>query len=157
MIIRRTSGRAEELFIVSTSPNLDNTILYPEVPKSILTLSGVLDTIPRISIFDNISDALSVVFLGEKINGLTISIYSPLNLRYENFLSPEITSAPYLLALDGKEWWYTAPVRLKKVGEIKITNLKEEKSYRYGPRQKKAPLYKWGWEEIKPKWEKKKR
>lgn len=143
MIINRISGRVKDLYIVSRKDDLDKELIYPDKSTKI----------PKISLFDSISDALSITFLGLKLSG-KFYIYRALGIRNENLLAPDITMAPYLLCLDKREWWYTLPLYVEKVYEIEVRGIKEERQYRQGERQRISKVYVWNWRRNLKSWEK---
>lgn len=143
MIINRVSGRVKDLYIVSRRDDLDKELVCPD--KS--------NKIPKISLFDSISDALGITFLGLKLTG-KFYVYRALGIRNENLLAPDITMAPYLLCLDKREWWYTLPLYVEKECEIEVRGIKEERQYRQGEKQRISKVYIWNWKRNLKSWEK---
>jgi hypothetical protein len=154
MIVLR---KRHPFYIISEKPDLHKQTLYPAVPNNFLVRGGYIDSkLPRISVFQSITDALSATFLGQKLRpGTKIYVYEILDLNPESLIGPlSIDKIPYFQLL--KEWWYLKGCSLKLVAPIVIDGLKKEEVYKYGPRQTNAPLYRWNWTEVYEKpWEKK--
>lgn len=149
--------RKKHYYIVSSNPDLEKHILHPAVPNNFLTRGGWVDSkLPRISVFSSIEDALSATFLGQKLRpGSKMYVYEVLDLNPESLIGPlGIDKIPYFRFI--KEWWYLRGCSVKLVAPIVVEELKKEEAYHYGPRQTKAPLYRWSWSEVYEKpWEKK--
>ncbi len=148
--------RKKPYYIVSSNPDLEKHILYPAVPNNFLTRGGWVDSkLPRISVFRSIEDALSATYLGQKLRpGTKMYVYEVTDINSESLIGPlDITQVPYYREI--KEWWYLKSCSLKFISEIEIGKLKKEETYMYGPRQTKAPLYKYKWIEIQKPWERK--
>lgn len=148
--------RNKKYYIISTKPDLEKHILHPAVPNNFLTRGEYLDSkLPRIQVFRSIEDAISATFLGQKLRpGTKMYVYEILDINPESLIGPlGIDKIPYFRLL--KEWWYLKSCSPKFVAEIEIGKLKKTEEYLYGPRQTKAPLYRYGWTEIQKPWEKK--
>lgn len=155
--IKRTSGKVTNLYIVSSIPDLDKESVLPSIPNNFLTLEKIGNKVARIRLYDNIDDALSATYLGQNIKDAEFYVYKSLRVRSESLTIPSITEAPYILNLDSYEWWYLSKLKFNYIGKIKVGNKLKTTYYNYGPKQLKAPLYKWEWEETGlKKWEKSK-
>jgi len=155
MIVLR--NKKKPYYIVSSSPDLEKHILHPAVPNNFLVRGGYLDSkLPRIQVFRSVSDALSATFLGQKLRpGTKMYVYEVLDLNPESLIGPlGIDKIPYYNLLN--EWWYLRSCSVKLVAPIEIDRLVKEETYKYGPRQTKASLYKWSWSEVyENPWERK--
>lgn len=155
MIVLR--NKKTPYYIISEKPDLHKQTLYPAVPNNFLVRGGYLDSkLPRIQVFKSVSDALSATYLGQKLRpGSKMYVYEVLDLNPESLIGPlGIDKIPYFRFI--KEWWYLRGCSLKLVAPIVIEELKKEEAYHYGPRQTKAPIYRWSWSEVYEKpWEKK--
>ena len=144
-------------YIISEKPDLSKQTLYPAVPNNFLVRGGYLDRkLPRISVFKSVSDALSATYLGQKLRpGTKLYVYEVSDLDPESLVGPlGIDKVPYYNLL--KEWWYLRGCSVKLIAPIAVEGLGKEETYKYGPRQTKAALYRWKWMEIYEKpWEKK--
>ena len=149
--------RNKKYYIISSKPDLEKHILHPAVPNNFLVRGGYIDSkLPRIQVFKSVSDALSATYLGQKLRpGTKMYVYEVLDLNPESLIGPlGIDKIPYFRFI--KEWWYLRGCSLGLVAPIVIEELKKEETYHYGPRQTKAPLYRWSWSEVYEKpWEKK--
>ena len=138
----------KRFWFVSTEPDLEKELQYPSIPVSSKS------RMPRVQLYETPGDALSLVWLGKKIEGMTVYLYQPLGILPDHLLTPSLSDAPWTLKIP--EYWYTLPVRLKYVKKIKVTSLRGILEYHHGQRSTKAPIYVWSWrEELKP-WEIKK-
>lgn len=132
-------------FYVSTLPDLEKSIIKPTVPDNYLTRGKFIDNkLKRIRLYKTIEEAISGIYLGENFRkGTKIYVYRALGINKDLLHGPKnITEVPYAFLI--KEFWYTGSLRLEKVGEIKIEKTSEEE-FKYGPRQTKAKLCRWGW------------
>lgn len=139
----------QNLYFISTDPNLEKTIINPTIPSDILTKSKSINyKTPRIKLYRDIDSAISGNMLGLNLEGLNLFVYKASSIRSESLIGPiNITEIPYASVLE--EWWSLANCKMKLLGEIRIGSKKEILTYKYGPRQTKANIYKWNWTEIK--------
>lgn len=153
MKVLRKSGKVENLYYASTLLGLDKNMLEPKIPKTFMTTNKIDDwKIKRICFYPKVWQAISGMTGGKLENGLTIYIYSPLNLRNESLIKPGITQVPSSIVTD--EYWYLAPIRLKLVGTITIESIDKTLDYRYGVRGLKGEIIKYRWKELLKSWEK---
>lgn len=142
MIIKRNV-----FYYVSTLPGLEKEIIKPDIPVNFLTRGKYIDyKMKRIRLYKTIEEAISGLYLGENFKkGTKIYIYRALGIKGDNLLGPmNINEVPYSFLI--REYWYTGNLRLEKLGEVKIVK-KGEETYKYGPRQTTAKLYRWKWYE----------
>lgn len=154
MIILRK--RLRRFYIVSQDSNLEKHIISPAVPNNFLSRGGYWDNkTPRIRIYNTLRDAISATFLGQKLRpGTKLYVYDVINLHPESLIGPVgLDKVPYFK--DISEWWYLRNCSVKFIAEIEIGDLKKTLEYKYGPRQTKAPLYRWEWSEVIPKYKEK--
>jgi len=154
--IKRTSGRVTNLYIVSSIPPevLEREIVEPSIPNNFLTLEKIGDKVKRIRLYDNVSDALSSIYLGQNIKDSEFYVYRALGVRNESLIEPGILEIPYLLTLDSREWWYLSKLRFNYITKIKVDKKKLTKYFNYGRKSLKAPIYFWEFSEVLKKWEK---
>ena len=153
MIIKRQSGLVKGLLFISNQDDLDLEITHPSIPVNFLVTGKYMDwQTKRTRLYENVSDALSALWLGQKIKGSELYVYEAQGIRSESLIKPSITSAPYTLVIP--EWWYLANVRFKKLGKIKVEKEIGKDWFTYGPRATKSPIYRWSWSEILKSWEK---
>ena len=153
MIIFRK--RLKRYYIVSPNPDLEKHIISPAVPNNFLSKGKFWDTsTPRVRLYETIGDAISGIYLGQKLGIDTILyVYEIINLDRESLVGPVgIDKVPYFRLLN--EWWYLRNCLAKFLGTIKIDKLVKEETYLYGPKQTKSKLYRWEWSEILKPWEK---
>lgn len=147
--------RRHRYYVVSSRDDLNT--LNPAVPNNFLSHGGYIDTKkPRIQVFKSVSDALSATFLGQKLRpGSSVYVYEIQDLKPESLIGPlGILDVPYYNLVH--EYWYLRSCSVRLVAPISIDSLEKEETYHYGPRQTKAPLYRWKWTELYPKpWERK--
>ena len=96
-----------------------------------------------------------LIAVNNSLKDSKLFVYTPLTLDKESLLGPrDLSSIPYYNCVE--ELWYLKSCRFKLVGEIKVENIKETKTYHYGPRQTIGNVYIWNWKEILKPWERKK-
>lgn len=145
--------RQRSLFLVSLQDNLDKDIIQPKIPQTLLVQQKHADyKTKRVCFYPSIDSAITA--LSTTLKGVTLFVYQPVGLHTDSLIKTDITSLP-TAPLTG-EYWYLAPIQLKKVAEIKILKPLKSLEYTHGPRSTKDYLYKWEWEEILKPWEKKK-
>ena len=144
----------ETFYFISSRGDLDKKIIKPEIPNNFLTRGKYEEwQTPRIRLYTTISDCLSGLWLGERLDGATLHVYKVMGIRRESLIKPSITSVPYELVLS--EWWYLSKLELRYLATIKVGREIKKEYYYYGPRSTKAFIYRWEWEEeLKEKWEK---
>lgn len=143
MKLSRITGKVRDLFYVSQLDNLGGKALYPT------TKSG--SDVKRICLYPSVDKALLAT--GLNLEGLTLHVYSPVNLRIESLIKPGVSQQASSILTD--EYWYLAPITLKKIASIKVGTKKlPGLSYADGPRGTKKTLFMWDWEEILKPWEK---
>lgn len=153
--IQRTTGKVKNLIFVHPDMNLGESILFPSIPNDFLVTRKFINwQVPRIKLYTTIDDAISGKYLGSIIEGMNLGVYQVLGVREENLIKPGLSDCPY--GLEVEEWWYLVTLRCKLLGEIQVGEIKDKLTYHYGPRQTRATLYRWQWEEILKPWEKKK-
>lgn len=148
MRVVRKSNLVKNLFYISPLDNLENEVLYPKVPVNFLTKNKFEDwQTKRICFYPTIDQCLSAL-TQQNLKGMKLTVYTPKGIFYENLIKPSITSVPTSQITD--EYWYTTPVILKKLMDIKIIGeIDPRMNYSYGPRGTKGELSRWKWEEIK--------
>lgn len=153
MIIKR---KQKHLYYISSDPNLDKAIVSPDLPNNFLTREKFQDNkTKRIRLYNTVEDALGGLFLGQNLKDSTLFVYTPVNIDKESLLEPrDLSSIPFYNCVD--ELWYLRSCRFKRIGEIKIGDIKETRHYLYGPRQTKGSVYIWNWDEVLKPWERKK-
>lgn len=145
--------RQRSLFLVSLQDNLDKDIIQPKIPQTLLVQQKHSDyKTKRICFYPSIDSAITA--LSNTLKGVTLFVYQPVGLHTDSLIKPDITSLP-TAPLTG-EYWYLAPIQLKKVATVRIIKPLKPLEYSHGPRGTKDYLYKWDWEEILEPWEKKK-
>ena len=159
MIIQRKLQKKihpKDLYFVSSLGNLDNTIIYPEVPNNLLTRNGWEDTkTKRIVLYPSVSEALiGLGREGRSLKGAKLYVYSPLAGFQESLIKPGIKDSPIII--ETGEYWYLSSIKLKLIAEIEVEKKipGEEIIYHYGPRSTIGYLYRWKWKEILKPWEK---
>lgn len=154
MIIFRK--RLKKFYLVSKDPNLEKQIISPAVPNNSMVKEKVGDIkTPRISLYNTVGDAISSTYLGQKLRpGTRLYVYEAINIYSESLIGPVgLDKIPYFRLI--QEWWYLRNCMVKFIAEIEIGKLLGTEEYKYGPRQLKAPLYRWEWTEIIPKYQEK--
>lgn len=154
MIILRSQKRkrANELYLVSTFPDLNGEIIKPTTPNNFLTREKVGDyKTPRICFYTSIDQAL--IAMDQNLVGKELYIYQPRNIDQDSLYKPTISEVPYTILLD--EYWYLGKVELRYLTSITVEKKNKELVYHYGPRSTKRALYSWIWKENLKPWEKK--
>lgn len=145
--------RQRPLFLVSLLDNLDRDIIQPRIPQTLLVQQKHADyKTKRICFYPSIDSALTA--FSTTLEGVTLFVYQPVGLHTDSLVKPSITSVPTSPITD--EYWYLAPIQLKKVAQIKVIKSLGTLDYTHGPKSTKDHLYKWKWEEVLQPWEKKK-
>lgn len=159
MIIRRKLQKKihpKDLYFVSPLGNLDNEMIYPEVPNNLLTRNGWENTkTKRITLYSSVSKALTGLGReGKSLKGAKLYVYSPSSGSQESLIKPGIQDSPIVGGTG--EYWYLSSIRLKLIAEIEVEKKipGEEIIYHYGPRSTVGYLYRWEWKEILKPWEK---
>lgn len=127
--------------------NDDQMILKPKVPDNFLTRNGYEDTkTPRVCFSDDIGKCLTA--LSQDVTGETFNVYTPDDERYEVY-KPSVEAVPDS-EITG-ELWITKPVRVIKIGSIRVIGDDggDGIPYKYGDNT--AHLYKWNYEWISNK------
>lgn len=156
IILRKKTGLLENLIFVSPFPKLERELLDPIIPRNFLTSKKYIDyQLPRFQLYTNVDDAISGKYLGETPEPL-LYVYKASRLRNESLIQPTLTDCPYGLLVE--EYWSLINVKPEFLGVIEIDSKKpwKKETYKYGPRQLSAPLFRWSWKEKLEKWEKSK-
>ena len=135
-------GKEPELYCISQK-DLDGQTLEPRVPDNFFTKNGYEDgETPRVCFAPTIDQCLMAI--SQKCEGIEFYVFTPDNVPKENIYKPTVKEVP-----DSKitgEIWVTCPVKLKKVGKIKVLGDSGLDGHPFNYGDKTAELYDWDWE-----------
>lgn len=132
-LLKNYSGKA---YFVSTSSELKT--LKPRVPDNYFTKNGYEDaSTPRVCFAPSIDKCLAG--LSQNLDGKKFTVYSPADIKKHSVYKPNKKAVPDSVITD--EMWICEPVKLKKVGSVRITGNRgtDGKTFSYG--KNKAVLY----------------
>lgn len=124
--IDESATSKSQLYFVSTK-NLDKKVLAPRIPSNYFTRNNFEEnTTPRVCLSTSIEGAC--IGLSRAIEGTKLYVHTPVN--EVNYYTPTIEEVP-----DRKfshEVWVKEPVRMKYIGQIKITETTKSHKFAYG-------------------------
>ena len=156
IILRKKTGKIENLIFVSPLPNLERELLDPIIPRNFLVNKKYIDSqLPRFQLYTTVDDAISGRYLDETPEQ-KLYVYKAGRLRNESLIKPGLTDCPYCLIVD--EYWSLINVKPEFLGTIELETERPIKKevYKYGPRQLNAYIQRWTWKEVLKPWEKSK-
>jgi adenylate kinase family enzyme len=131
-----------ELYCISQE-DLDGQTLEPRVPDNFFTKNGYEDgETPRVCFTPSVDKCLMAI--SQKCEGIEFYVFSPEEVSDENIYKPTIEEVPDSEITD--ETWITCPVKLKKVGKIKVLGDSGLDGHPFNYGDKTAELYDWDWE-----------
>lgn len=143
---KRLDNYSGPALFVSEAKFEDGKTLDPRIPNNYFTKHGYEDDeTPRVSFAPSIDKCLAG--LSKNVEGKTFYVYSPDDISECEIYKPNSKAVPDS-DITG-ELWCTNPVKIKRVGKIKVTGNRGElgKSFTYG--DKSAELFDdWIFEEV---------
>ena len=137
------SSKSSKLLFISTNKNLNGTILSTRVPTNFLTKNNYEDNkIKRVCFSTSIDGCLRA--LSMNLTNKEFAVYEPIG-KYK-VITPTIKQVPDSKLT--KEKWICKPVKIRKIGIIKVIKDKGEPGLRYKYGNNEAELYDWDWEWI---------
>jgi RimJ/RimL family protein N-acetyltransferase len=131
-----------ELYCISQE-DLDGQTLEPRVPDNFFTKNGYEDgETPRVCFAPTIEQCL--MGLSQNLKEKEFYAFSPEEVPEENIYKPTTKEVPDAEITD--ETWITCPVKLKKVGKIKVLGDSGLDGHPFNYGDKTAELYDWDWE-----------
>ncbi len=131
-----------ELYCISQE-DLDGQTLEPRVPDNFFTKNGYEDgETPRVCFAPTIEQCL--MGLSQNLKEKEFYVFIPEEVPEENIYKPTIEEVPDSGITD--ETWITCPVKLKKVGKIKVLGDSGLDGHPFNYGDKTAELYDWDWE-----------
>lgn len=139
--------KPKELFFISED-DLDGEILEPRVPDNFFTKNGYEDgETPRVCFTPSVDKCLMAI--SQKCAGIEFYVFSPEEVSEENIYKPTVEEVPDSEITD--EIWITCPVKIKKVGKIKVLGDSGLDGHPFNYGDKTAELYDWDWEWLEEK------
>jgi RimJ/RimL family protein N-acetyltransferase len=131
-----------ELYCISQE-DLDGQTLEPRVPNNFFTKNGYEDgETPRVCFTPSVDQCLMAI--SQKCEGIEFYVFKPEEVPEENIYKPTVEEVPDSEITD--ETWITCPVKLKKVGKIKVLGDSGLDGHPFNYGDKTAELYDWDWE-----------
>ena len=124
------------------SPNVIE-VLQPRVPSNFFTDRGYEDNSTCRVSFAHSIDCCTMA-LGCNAVDKVYNVYTPIEESIE-YYSPTVEEVPDCIITG--EVWVTKPVKVKKLGVIRITSCIDEETYlfHYGDKTERAYKFKWFW------------
>lgn len=145
VVAESANSQLLNLFFISSEGDLHETEMAPRIPNNYMTENGYEDNkTPRISFSTSIDGCL--MGLGKNVSNQVFYVYQPAG-KYK-VITPTIDQVPDVKIT--KERWICEPVKLVRVGKIRVTGEKGNGiPYKYGDKnQYTAELYDWKWKWI---------
>lgn len=123
-------------YFISSNDSLKD--LNPRVPDNFFTKNGYEDSsTPRVSFAPSVDKCLAG--LSQNVEGKTFTVYKPKDIKKYKIYKPNTKAVPDSSITD--ELWICEPVKLEKIGTLKVTGNEggSGKSFSYG--SKEAILY----------------
>lgn len=137
-----SAEKESELYCISQE-DLDGQTLEPRVPDNFFTKNGYEDgETPRVCFTPSVDKCLMAI--SQKCEGIEFYVFSPEEVPAENIYKPTVEEVPDSEITD--ETWITCPVKLKKVGKIKVLGDSGLDGHPFNYGDKTAELYDWDWE-----------
>ena len=126
--------------------NMDGKTLEPRVPNNFLIKNGYEDSkSKRVCFAPSIDKALMAI--SQNLKGKKFFVHTPVDVDEKYVHQPSVKEVPDV-KITG-EVWYTAPVKLKTIGQIEV--IEDDglpgHTYTYG-KDNSAELYGWNWEWV---------
>lgn len=140
--IDESATSKSQLYFVSTE-NLDKKILAPRIPSNYFTRNNFEEnTTPRVCLSTSIEGAC--IGLSQAIEGTKLYVHTPVNdINYYTPTTEEVPDRKF-----SHEVWVKEPVRMKCIGQIKITEATKSHKFTYG-KTHEGELWEWSYEWIK--------
>ena len=140
----RESLENNRLYFISTK-DLDGKTLQPRVPDNYFTKRGYEDgETPRVCFAPSIDQCLMAI--SQKCDGMEFYVYSPIAVDKNCLYKPSTKEVPDS-TITG-ETWITCPVKIKKIGKIKVLGDSGLDGHPFNYGDKTAELYDWDWEWV---------
>lgn len=137
-----TKKQSKELYCISQE-DLDGQTLEPRVPDNFFTQNGYEDgETPRVCFTPSVDKCLMAI--SQKCEGIEFYVFSPEEVPEENIYKPTTKEVPDAEITD--EIWITCPVKVKKVGKIKVLGDSGLDGHPFNYGDKTTELYDWNWE-----------
>ena len=134
--------QSNELYCISQE-DLDGQTLEPRVPDNFFTQNGYEDgKTPRVCFTPSVDKCLMAI--SQKCEGIEFYVFSPEEVPEENIYKPTVEEVPDAEITD--ETWITCPVKVKKVGKIKVLGDSGLDGHPFNYGDETAELYDWDWE-----------
>ena len=135
---------AEDSMFFLSKDNMNGKTLEPRIPDNFLVRNGYEDsTNKRVCFAPSIDKALMAI--SQNLKGKKFFVHTPVNVEEQYVYQPSVKEVPDV-KITG-EIWYTAPVKLKTIGQIEV--IEDDglpgHTYTYG-KDNSAELYGWNWE-----------
>lgn len=123
-------------YFVSSESNLKR--LKPRVPVNYFTKNGYEDSKTRRVCFSS-SMRGCLAALSQNLKGKHFTVYSPEDIKSHRVYKPNNKAVPDSDITD--EMWICSPVKLKKIGELKVTGDRGESGKKFSYGNRTATLY----------------